>query len=158
MTFTREAVCNLLPLADMRPAFRADAVHRLGGLQSHPVTRVIHNDSLRFGPPDWTAGHAALRRLARLLSEALMSVIADGSLPFEPSPSWDCARPALERVFGIDCRHHFLHVAPLEWLLEVRLTEPQIIQGLRPLSQHRMPHDPDRAGSGVAAGAGFRPR
>ena len=31
-------------------------------------------------------------------------------------------------------------------------------QGLRPLSQRRRPHDPDRTGPGVAAGAGFRSR
>lgn len=129
MTLTRQAVGNLLPLADMRPAFRLDALHLLGGYLRHPVTRAIRNDALGFGPPDWTVGHAALGRLARLRSNALMRVIADGNLRFELPPSWDCMRPALDRVFGIDRRHHFLHAAPLEWLQEVRLTEPQITKG-----------------------------
>ena len=129
MTLTRHAVGNLLPLADMRPAFRLDALHMLGGYLRHPVTRAIWSDALGFDPPDWTAGHAALIRLASLRSNALTRAIVDGSLRFEPSTSWDCARPALDRVFGIDLRHHFLHAAPLEWLQEVRLTEPQITKG-----------------------------
>lgn len=126
---TRRAVGNLLLLADMHRAFRLDALHMLGGGLHHPVTRAIRSDSLSFDPPDWTAGHAALGHLASLLSNALTRVIADGSLRFEHSPNWDCARPALDRVFGLDLRHHFLHAAPLEWLQEVRLTEPQITKG-----------------------------
>ena len=129
MTLTYHEVGNLLPLADMRPAFRHDALCMLGDLLSNPVTRAIRSDALGFDPPDWTAGHAALIRLAGLRSNALTRVIADGSLRFEPSPNWDCTRPALDRVFGIDLRHHFLHAAPLEWLQEVRLTEPQITKG-----------------------------
>lgn len=126
---TRRAVGNLLPLADMRPAFRRDALCMVGGCLRHPVARAIRNDALGFDPPDWTAGHTALIRLASLRSSALMRVITDGSLRFEPSPSWDCTRLALDGVFGIDRRHHFLHAAPLEWLQEVRLTEPQITKG-----------------------------
>ena len=129
MPLTCSAVNRLLPIAKMRPAFRGDALRMLGGLRSHPVTRAIRSDALGFDPPDWTAGRAALIRLARLRSNALMRVIADGSLRFELPPSWDCTRPALDRVFGIDRRHHFLHAAPLEWLQEVRLTEPQITKG-----------------------------
>ena len=127
MTLTHRAVRSLLPLADLRPAFRDDALRMLGGgLPSHPVTYAIRNDALRFDPPDWAAGHAASSRLARLLSDALTCVIAYRRLPFEPSPSWSCARPALDRVFGIGLPHHFLHAAPLEWL---RPTEPQITKG-----------------------------
>ena len=129
MTLTRRAVDNLLPLADMRPAFRDDALRMIGGLPGHPVTRAIRNGALRFDPPVWKDGHAALRFLASLLSDALTRVIADGKLPFEHLPSWDCTRPALDRVFGIDLHHHFLHAAPLEWLQEARLTEPQITRG-----------------------------
>ena len=127
MTLTRRAVRNLLPLADLRPAFRDDALRMLGDrLPSHPVTRAIRNDALRFDPPDCTVGHAALSRLARLLSDALTCVITDRRLLFESSPSWSCARPALDRVFGIGLPHHFLHATPLEWLWP---TEPQITKG-----------------------------
>ena len=63
MPLTRRAVDNLLPLADMRPAFRDDALRMIGGLPSHPVTRAIRNGALRFDPPDWKDGHAALRYL-----------------------------------------------------------------------------------------------
>ena len=129
MTLTRRAVDNLLPLADMRSAFRNDALRMIGGLPGHPVTRAIRNGALRFDPPDWEDGHAALRYLASLLSDALTRVIADRKLPSAPLPSWDCTRPALDRVFGIALHHHFLHAAPLEWLQEVRLTEPQITRG-----------------------------
>lgn len=129
MTLTRRAVDNLLPLADMRPAFRDDALRMIGGLPGHPVTRAIRNGALRFDPPVWKDGHAALRFLASLRADALARVIADGKLPFEHLPSWDCTRPALDRVFGIDLHHHFLHAAPLEWLQEVRLSEPQITRG-----------------------------
>ena len=90
------------------------------------MTRAIRDDALRFDPPDRTAGHAALSRLATLLSSTLKRVIDDASLPFEPAPSWDCARRALDRVFGIDLAHQFLHAAPLEWL---RPLEPQITKG-----------------------------
>lgn len=126
MTLTCRAVRNLLPLADLRPAFRDDALRMLGGrLPSDPVTHAIRDDALRFDPPDRTAGHAALSRLATLLSDALTCVIADRRLPFEPAPSWGCARRALDRVFGIDLAHHFLHTAPLEWLrpLELQITK-----------------------------------
>ena len=127
MTLTCRAVRNLLPLADLRPAFRDDALRMFGGrFPSHPVTHAIRNYALRFDPPDWAAGHAASSRLARLLSDALTCVIADRRLSFEPSPSWSCARPALDRVFGIGLPHHFLHAAPLEWL---RPLEPQITKG-----------------------------
>ena len=127
MTLTCRAVRNLLPLADLRPAFRDDAFRIFGGrFPNHPVTHAIRNDALRFDPPDWAAGHAASSRLARLLSDALTCVIADRRLSFEPSPSWSCARPALDRVFGIGLPHHFLHAAPLEWL---RPLEPQITKG-----------------------------
>ena len=126
MTLTRRAVDNLLPLADMRSAFRDDALRMIGG---HPVTRAIRNGALRFDPPAWKDGHAALCFLASLLSDALTRVIADGKLPFEHLPSWDCMRPALDRVFGIDLHHHFLHATPLEWLQEARLSEPQITRG-----------------------------
>ena len=129
MTLTRRAVDNLLPLADMRSAFRDDALRMIGCLPGHPVTRAIRNGALRFDPPVWKDGHAALRFLASLLSDALTRVIADGKLPFEHLPSWDCTRPALDRVFGIDLHHHFLHAAPLEWLQEARLSEPQITRG-----------------------------
>ena len=129
MTLTRRAVDNLLPLADMRPAFRDDALRMIGGLPGHPVTRAIRNGALRFDPPVWKDGHAALRFLASLLSDALTRVIADGKLPFEHLPSWDCTRPALNHVFGINLHHHFLHAAPLEWLQEARLSEPQITRG-----------------------------
>ena len=129
MTLTRRGVDNLLPLADMRPAFRDDALRMIGGLPGHPVTRAIRNGALRFDPPVWKDGHAALRFLASLLSDALTRVIADGKLSFEHSPSWDCTRPALDRVFGLDLHHHFLHAAPLEWLQEARLSEPQITRG-----------------------------
>ena len=129
MTLTRRAVDNLLPLADMRSAFRDDALRMIGGLPGHPVTRAIRNGALRFDPPVWKDGHAALRFLASLRADALARVIADGKLPFEHLPSWDCTRPALDRVFGIDLHHHFLHAAPLEWLQEARLSEPQITRG-----------------------------
>ena len=129
MTLTRRAVDSLLPLADMRPAFRDDALRMIGGLPGHPVTRAIRNGALRFDPPDWKDGHAALRYLASLLSDALTRVIADRKLPFEHLPNWDCTLPALNHVFGIDLRHHFLHAAPLEWLQEARLKEPQITRG-----------------------------
>lgn len=129
MRLTRRAVDKLLPLADMRPAFRDDALRMIGDLPGHPVTRAIRNGALRFDPPVWKDGHAALRYLASLLSDALTRVIADGKLPFDRLPSWDSTRPALDRVFGIDLHHHFLHAAPLEWLQEVRLTEPQITRG-----------------------------
>ena len=129
MTLTRRAVDNLLPLSDMRPAFGDDALRMIGGLPGHPVTRAIRNGALRFDPPDWKDGHAALRCLASLLSDALTRVIADRKLPFEHLPSWDCTLPALNHVFGIDLHHHFLHAAPLEWLQEARLTEPQITRG-----------------------------
>ena len=126
MTLTCSAVDGLLPLAHTRPAFRRDALCMLGACLRHPVTRAIRDDALRFDPPDRTAGHAALSRLATLLSDALTCVIADRRLPFEPAPSWDCARRALDRVFGIALAHHFLHTAPLEWL---RPLEPQITNG-----------------------------
>ena len=127
MTLTCSAVDSLLPLAHTRPAFRRDALRMLGAcLPSHPVTHAIRNDALRFHPPDWTAGHKASSLLATLLSNALTRVIADRKLPFEPAPSWNHARPALDRVFGIGLAHHFLHAAPLEWL---RPTEPQITKG-----------------------------
>ena len=129
MTLTRRTVANLLSLADMRSAFRDDALRVIGGLPGHPVTRTIRNGALRFDPPVWKDGHAALRFLASLLSDALTRVIADGKLPFEHLPSRDCTRPALDRVFGIDLHHHFLHAAPLEWLQEAWLTEPQITRG-----------------------------
>ena len=129
MTLTRRTVDNLLPFADMRPAFRDDALRMIGGLPGQPVTRAIQNGALRFDPPVWKDGHAALRYLANLLSDALTRVIADGKLPFEHLPSWDCTRLALDRVFGIDHHHHFLHAAPLEWLQEAKLTEPQITRG-----------------------------
>ena len=127
MTLTCRAFRNLLPLADLRPAFRDDALRMLGGrLPGHPVTHAIRDDALTFDPPDRTAGHAALSRLARLMSDALRRVIDDQSLSFEPASNWDCARRALDRVFGIDLAHHFLHTAPLEWL---RPLEPQITKG-----------------------------
>ena len=130
MTLTCSAVDSLLPLAHAPPAFRDDALRMLGGrLPSHPVTHAIRNDALRFHPPDWTAGHKASSLLATLLSNALTRVIADRKLPFEPAPSWNHARPALDHVFGIGLAHHFLHAAPLEWLREVRLTEPQVTKG-----------------------------
>lgn len=129
MPLTRRAVDNLLSLADMRPAFGGEALRMIGGLPGHPVTRAIRNGALRFAPPDWTDGHAVLRYLASLVSDALTRVIADGELSFEHLPNWDCARPALDRVFGIDLDHHFLHAGPLEWLQEARLTEPQITRG-----------------------------
>ena len=129
MTLTRRAVDNLLPLADTRPAFRDDALRMIGGLPGHPVTRAIRNGALRFDPPDWKDGHAALRYLASLLSDALTRVIADRKLPFKHLPNWDRVLPALNHVFGIDLRHHFLHAAPLEWLQKARLTEPQITRG-----------------------------
>ena len=125
MTLTRRAVDNLLPLADTRPAFRDDALRMIGGLPGHPVTRAIRNGALRFDPPDWKDGHAALRYLASLLSDALTRVIADRKLPFKHLPNWDRVLPALNHVFGIDLRHHFLHAAPLEWLQKARLTEPR---------------------------------
>ena len=129
MTLTRRAVGNLLPLADMRPAFRDDALRMIGGLPGHPVTRAIRNGALRFDPPDWKDRHAALRYLASLLSDALTRVIADRKLPFEHLPNSDYTLPALNHVFGIDLHHHFLHAAPLEWLQEAWLTEPQITRG-----------------------------
>ena len=107
--------------------FRDDALHMLGDrLPSHPVVHAIRNDALRLGPPDWTAGHAASSRLARLLSDTLASVIGDRRLRFEPSPNWSSARLSLDRVFGIGLPHHFLHATPLEWLWP---TEPQITKG-----------------------------
>ena len=129
MTLTRRAVVNLLSLADMRPAFRDDALRMIGGLPGHPVTRAIRNGALRSDPPDWKDGHAVLRYVASLLSDALTRVIADRKLPFEHLPNWDCTLSALNRVFGIDLHHHFLHAAPLEWLEEAWLTEPQITRG-----------------------------
>ena len=129
MPLTRRAVDNLLPLADMRPAFRDDALRMIGGLPGHPVTRAIRNGALRFDPPDWKDGHAALRYLASLLSNALTRVIADRKLPFKHLPNWDYTLPALNNVFGIDLHHHFLHAAPLEWLQKAWLTEPQITRG-----------------------------
>jgi len=87
----------------------------------HPERRLERSD-----PPDWKDGHAVLRYVASLLSDALTRVIADRKLPFEHLPNWDCTLSALNRVFGIDLRHHFLHAAPLEWLEEAWLTEPQI--------------------------------
>ena len=122
MTLTCSAIDSLQPIADTRPAFRRDALCMLGACLRHPVTRAIRDDALRLDPPDWTAGHEALGRLASLLSGALIRVITDRSLPFEPAPSWDRARPALDRVFGINLAHHFLHAAPLEWLQAARLT------------------------------------
>ena len=48
MMLTCRAVCNLLPLADLRPAFRDDTLRMLGGLLlSHPVTSAIRADALR---------------------------------------------------------------------------------------------------------------
>ena len=126
MTLTCSAIDSLRPIADTRPAFRRDALCTLGAYLHHPVTRAIRDDALRFDPPDWAGGRAALSRLASLLSSALIRVITDRNLPFERSPSWDCVRPALDRVFGIDLAHHFLHAAPLEWL---RPTEPQVTKG-----------------------------
>ena len=67
-----------------------------------------------------------MSRLATLLSSTLRRVIDDASLSFEPASNWACARPALDRVFGIDLAHHFLHAAPLEWL---RPLEPQVTKG-----------------------------
>ena len=129
MTLTCSAVDSLLPIADTRPTFRRDAMCMLGACLHHPVTRAIQNGSLQFDPPDWTAGHAALSCLARLLSNSLIRVITDRSLPFDPAPSWNRKRPALDHVFGIDLAHHFLHAAPLEWLQDARLTEPQVTKG-----------------------------
>ena len=126
MKLTRRAVYKLLPLAGMRSAFRDDALRMVGGLRDHPVTRAIRNDALRFDPPDWNDGRTALRYLARPLSDALTRVIADRSLSSAPLPRWDCTRSALNRVFGTDRDHHFLHAASLEWLQEAWLTEPQI--------------------------------
>ena len=62
----------------------------LGACLRHPVTRAIRDDALRLDPPDWTAGHAALSRLATLLSSTLKRVIDDARLPFEPAPNWGC--------------------------------------------------------------------
>ena len=121
MTLTCSAIDSLQPIADTRPAFRRDALCMLGACLRHPVTRAIRDDALRLDSPDWPTGHAALSRLATLLSNALTRVIADRKLPFEPAPNWNHARPALDRVFGIGLAHHFLHAAPLEWL---RPTEP----------------------------------
>ena len=129
MPLTCSAVDRLQPVADMCPAFRLDALHMLGGCLRHPVTRAIRNDALGFDPPDWTDGHAALGHLASLLPNALMRVIHDRSLEFEHSPNWGYAHLALDRVFRIDLRHHFLHAAPLEWLQEVWLHEPQVTKG-----------------------------
>lgn len=127
MTLTLQMIRSLLPLADLCPAFRDDALQMLGyRLPGHLVAYAIRNDALRFDPPDWAAGHAASSGLARLVSDALTGVIADRRLPFEPSPSWGCARPALDQVFGIGFPHHFLHATPLEWLWP---TEPQITKG-----------------------------
>ena len=129
MTLTCSAVDSLLPLAHARPAFRDDALRMLGACLRHPVTRAIQDNALRFDPPGWPAGHEALSRLATRLSSTLIRVLTERSLPFEPAPSWNHARPALDRVFGIGLAHHFLHAAPLEWLLDARLTEPQITKG-----------------------------
>ena len=129
MTLTSSAVGSLQPIADTRPAFRRDALCMLGACLRHPVTRAIRDDALRLDPPDWAAGHTALGDLATLLSSTLKRVIDDARLPFEPAPSWDRARPALDRVFGIDLAHHFLHAAPLEWLQDERLTERQVTKG-----------------------------
>ena len=127
MKLTHRAIRRLLPLAGLRPTFRDDALRMLGDrLPSHPVTHAIRTDALRFDPPDWAAGQSALGRLARLLSDALTRAIAFRRLPLEPPPNWSCARPVLDRVFGIGLPHHFLHAATLEWL---RPTEPQITGG-----------------------------
>lgn len=126
MTLTCSAVDSLQPIADTRPAFRLDALHMLGACLRHPVTRAIRDDALRLDPPDWPTGHAALSRLATLLSSTLIRVLTERILPFEPAPSWNRALPALDRVFGIGLAHHFLHVTPLEWL---RPTEPQVTKG-----------------------------
>ena len=67
MTLTRRAVDNLLPLADMRPTFRDDALRMIGGLPGHPVTRAIRNGALRFDPLDWKDGHAALPRFLEIV-------------------------------------------------------------------------------------------
>ena len=113
MTLTCSAVDSLLPLAHTRPAFRRDALRMLGACLRHPVTRAIQDNALRFDPPDWATGHAASSRLARLLSGALIRVITERSLPFEPAPSWDCAHPALDRIFGIDLA--ITSSMPLRW-------------------------------------------
>ena len=128
-TVTCSMVETLLPIAEMHPAFKADALRMLGDSWSHPAMAAIRKDALRFDPPDWTVGCTALSRVASLLSNALTRAIAQRSLPLKSPPSWAHARPALDRVFGLGLPHHFLHAAPLGWLLEERLTERQITKG-----------------------------
>ena len=158
MTLTRRAVDNLLPLADMRSAFRDDALRMIGCLPGHPVTRAIRNGALRFDPPVWKDGHAALRFLASLLSDALTRVIADGKLPFEHLPSWDCTRPRP----GPRLRDRSSPSLPPCRSAGVASGGQAVgtadHQRLRPLSRRRRPRDPDRTDPGIAAGAGFRPR
>ena len=127
MVLTCRAVRHLLPLADLRPPFRDDALRMLAGrFPSHPVTHAIENDAVRFDPPDWTSGYPASRWLAGLLSDVMTRAIADRRFPLAPSPNWSYGRPALDRVFGTGLSHHFLHAASLEWL---RPLEPQITKG-----------------------------
>ena len=130
MTLTRSAIDSLPTHCGHAPRLQTRCPVHARRLSAHPVTRAIRDDALRLDPPDWTAGHAALGRLASLLSGALIRVITDRSLPSSPRRAGDRARPALDRVFGINLAHHFLHAAPLEWLQAARLTEPQVTKGL----------------------------
>ena len=46
MTLVSSGSDKPLPLADMHPAARLDALHMLDGCLRHPVTRAIRNDAL----------------------------------------------------------------------------------------------------------------
>ena len=128
-TVAGSKVDSLLPLRDMRPAFKADALRMLGDVRSHPAWAAVRTGALKFDPPEWTVGRTALSRVASLLSNVLTSAIAQRSLPLGPPPSWARALSSLDRVFGLGLPHHFLHAAPLGWLQEERLTERQITKG-----------------------------
>ena len=113
-----------------RPSGRLSPLRRYGDWLAGPVAHALQCGKPDFAPPVWQPGQGALRRFSVLLSGAFGRAVQDRLLRVRQLPDWRQARQAMEEVFGFRHAHHFFHAAPLEWVTQIKLTEPQVTKAL----------------------------
>ncbi len=114
----------------IRVPFDADPLRRHGDRLADCVAQALRCGKPDFAPPDWQPGRDALRRFSVLYSGAFARNVQDRLLHVRQLPDWRQVRQAMEGTFGFHHGYHFFHAAPLGWVSQAKLTEPQVTKAI----------------------------